>query len=336
MAAAAATLDNEVLTGTSKMNVAAVAADNCSPDIAFEGNTFFGAYCTGVVATAANARLVTVPAGSVTPAVLITNAAGAGIVPSWQPDTAGTKLFVVGLPGAAIASQGKILTLAAGGATATTANLEAATDFGFMIGDGSAAIYMSGTTLKRGTAIAAPVITTLATGVTNLLDSSKDGTKLLVSTGAPSVDDLIDIHSINTTTAAQTPAAVVATATTIPIGFNATGAHALYLTDPTATGGKLKSKPIAGGAETVLDPDAFDGYVVPTGTGVVALTKPVQAAQGDPIFVTISHIDSATGGTPAAIADSVPMQGGFFFSGKKLVYFRIAAAGAGLYVVDLP
>jgi hypothetical protein len=57
--------------------------------------------------------------------------------------------------------------------------------------------------------------------------------------------------------------------------------------------------------------------------------------QGQITLLDLSFVDTVAGGTPAIIATSVP-DGGFDFSGKKLVYFRVAATGAGLYVVDLP
>ena len=134
-----------VLTGVgNRMNLAAAAKD-CSPDIAFVGRTFFGAYCTGTAAASVNAQLVTVPGTSTTPAVLIDNSPG--IQPFWQPDTAGAKLFVIGLAnGANNPDQGRIVTVAGGGITTLDDN----TLDGFMLGDGSAAIWQVGTALKTG------------------------------------------------------------------------------------------------------------------------------------------------------------------------------------------
>jgi len=328
-----------VLTGTgatgNKMNIAAVVAENCPPDIAFEGNVFFGAYCTGTAATATNARLVTVPAAGGAPVVLIANSNGTpktGILPSWQPDAAGAKLFVVGLPTDTTASQGQIVTVAG----PTIAPVEGATDFGFMLNDGSAAIYKTATTMKAATAVATPVIKTLATGVKELLFSSADGTKMLVSTLDPAgTDELIDIRSIDSSTANQTPAPIVATATTLPLGLNGAASHAVYLTDLTATSGKLKSKPLAaGGAEKVLTSDAYDGYIPSTGSGVIVINKIDDT--GDTVLTSLSHVDSVAGGTPQAISDSVPMDGGYIVSGKKLVYVRLKSPGGGLFVTDLP
>ena len=57
---------------------------------------------------------------------------------------------------------------------------------------------------------------------------------------------------------------------------------------------------------------------------------------GNTTLVNLSFVDIVAGGAPAAINDSIPLSGGFVFSGKKLVYFRVAPTNAGVFVTDLP
>ena len=221
------------------------------------------------------------------------------------------------------------MTVAGGG----IATLDDNTLDGFMLGDGSAAIWQVGTALKTG--LTAGAAKTLTSTAKSIIETSGDGKRMLFSALDPVAPaDTVDIVSIDTTTAAQPGVPIVPTATVVPVGFSATGSHALYLGDLGATGAKLKAKLAVGGPEINVAADVVGGIVPPSGTGVVVPTNPTKA--GSVTLVELSYVDIVAGGPPAPISDSIPLSGGYVFSGKKLVYFRLAATNAGIFVADLP
>lgn len=328
-----------VLTGNAAINLAAAVGAggnpaSCAPQIGFAGQVLFAAYCTGTAANATAGRLYTVPAASTTPTRLDAAAnAGNSVIPYWSADDAGTKVFTIN---SNAASAGRVIVVATGQPGAT---LDNNTEDGFMLPDASAVIYKTNTTFTKATAVATPVKTQLlANGVTinGLLDVARDNAHIMFNSLAPAgANELVDIRTIDTTTATQTPVDVVATAITSPFGFNAAGTHALYFGDISGAGAKLKAKPItAGGAEVVLSSDAVGLDTPPTGKGALLFTNPKKV--GQITTLSLSWLADATKtGTPSAIATDVA-DGQYDFSGTKLVYATQATTGAGLYVYTLP
>jgi hypothetical protein len=332
-----------VLTTTNAVNLAAAAPVGaapaaCPPDIGFVGKILFAAYCTGTTATTKAARLMTVPDASTTPKRLDTATAGAAasVQPFWSADTTGTKVFVIN---SAATARGRIIF---NGATRTEATLDADTQDGLMLADGSAVLYRvqnaAGTTkaIRHATTVAAPVITDLvATAAEGLLSLSHDQKHLLYHTLAPTAAGLLDIHALGTAPP-PAPVDIVTTAAAYPFGFTGNAAIVLYQTELDANGiGKLKSKPVAGGAEKELATLMFDARPVGAAAGVLILDNPQSAASGKVTTVDIKWTDGVLGGAPVLLADTVPTDG-FEISGTHLVFARYAATGAGLYTTLLP
>ncbi|CAN5906605.1 hypothetical protein BH11MYX4_BH11MYX4_62850 [soil metagenome] len=324
-----------VLTGANAINLAASVgvganAATCPPDIGFVGKVLFGAYCTGVSNVATAARLVTVPDGAApTPKRLDT----LGVQPFWSASTAGDKLFVID---SAANSRGRIIF---NGAATTTAPLDIDTKDGIMLGDGSSVLFhvenAAKTTkaIRRSTAVA-PVATTdlVATAAEGILAISRDQKHALYS-ALPAAAGLVDIRVLSTT---PPPALtdIVATATAYPFGITGDNTTVLYQTDLDAKGiGKLKSKPIAGGAEKLLVASMYDLRPLATGSGVLVLDNPKDPS-ADVRTVDVKWLDVTAGGTPKLLAETV-LEGGFVVSGTRLVYSTLGT-GAGLYSTVIP
>jgi hypothetical protein len=340
---AAAAANTPVLTAGNTVNLAAATGvganpPSCSPDIGFVGKVLFAAYCTGTNAATKAARLVTVPDGA-TPAPKRLDSAtangAASVQPFWSADATGAKVFVIN---SAATARGRIIF---NGATRTEADLEVDTQDGLMLDDGSAVVYRvqngAGTTkaIRRATAVAPPVITDLvATSAEGILAISRDQKHALYYTLAP-VNGLVDIRALSTTPP-PAPVDIVATAAGYPFGFTGNGTTVLYQTDVDAMGiGKLKAKPVAGGAEKDLAANMFDARPLKTGTGVIILDNPQDAANGQITTVDLKLTDAVTGGTPKLLADTV-ISDGFEVSGTRLVYARFAATGGGLFSIAVP
>lgn len=310
----------------------------CVPDIGFTGKALFAAYCTGVAATATDARLVTVPDGA-TPAVkrldAVTAGAAESVQPLWSASTAGDKVFTIN---SAPNARGRIIFNAA---TVTSATLDVDTQDGVMLDDGSSVVFRvenaAGTTkaIRRATAVAAPVTTDLvATAAEGLLSISRDQKHALYHTLPFSADGLVDIRVLSTT---PPPALtdIVPTAAAYPFGFTGDNTTVLYQTDPDANGiGKLKSKPVAGGAEKTLATNMYDLRPLTTGAGVLILDNPKQVTGQKILTVDIKYLDVAAGGTPKLLADTVPTTS-FIVSGTRLVY-SLLGTGAGVYSTTIP
>ncbi len=324
-----------VLTGANAINLA---SQNCAPSLRFTGTRLFGAYCTGAATDAVAAKLVTVADTATTAQELVANTTDAlAIQPVFATDTAGSKVFVLGLTTATPARQARVVTVAA--TPAIKAVDQDVTD-GFLLPDGSALVYLSGGAAKKA-ALDGATITPAAlgpAGVKAVLGTSPTRDKFLFHTLDPAGQaELVDLHVANT--AAAGPAVdLVPTAAALPVGFTSTGATVLYLTDPAAGGATLKMKPAAGGAEKVLATKSLGALVPPAGTGVVSMDN-LQDMDGfsalDLKFVDATGAPAINGGNPASIAASVP-DGEFFFAGKKLVFTSVDKATTGLYVIDLP
>lgn len=328
--ATAAAVTNGIFVAADSINLAALggAQPSCGLDMSFVGKKLLAAFCTGTTANATDARLYLVPDTSTTEVRLDDKGAAAGAIkPFWLADKTASKVFVIGT---GATSTGRIIDVAGN----TSVALEDGTALtGFVSDDGSAVVYRTATGgLKRASTGATPAPKTLFAGAKTLLDTSNDKTRILTRTLDPA-GGLIDIRSVDTTTENQTPKDIVATATARPIGFSGSGTQAVYLTDVTDTGNKLKSKPSTGGTERELAQNVEGVAVAPQGDGLVLLEN--GQAQGQLTLFSVRYVNAATGAASAKIADGVP-DSGFAVVKKKLVYTTIAQTGAGLYVADLP
>jgi hypothetical protein len=200
-----------------------------------------------------------------------------------------------------------------------------------MVGDGSAAIFRTTTTIGRRTGAAATT-QLLANGTTpaQLFGLTPDGARLLFNTTA--AGQTTDIKSIDTTTATQ--AATDLAPTAIYAGMTGNGARAIYLTDVAATGGTLRSKAVGDGADTSLATNiGTRPLIAETGTGIALRVNP--QTTGQLTMYDLQSLDAVTGGTPAPIAGAVP-QGLYEVNGAKLVYVTFDKTNPGLYATDLP
>ena len=134
------------------------------------------------------------PGTSTTPVVLIDNSPG--IQPFWQPDTAGAKLFVIGSPRREQPDQGPHRHRRRRGASR---RLDDNTVDGFMLDDGSAAIWQVGTRAEdrphRGRREDAHEHREV-----DPRHAALDGKRMLFNSLDPvAPDDTVDIRSIDTT-----------------------------------------------------------------------------------------------------------------------------------------
>lgn len=321
-----------VLTGTTASGSGInLASQGCSPDLGFVGKRLFAAHCSGTGTGSTAARLFTVADGATTPTRLDASGGAAGSIRAfWLTDKAGTKVFAR----TSNASQTGLVFDVAKANGPAIATLDTNVTGGFLTDDGSAVVYRTTADgvagLRRASATATPAPITLVEAG-ELLDVNTDKTKMLVSVVAPQ-GNLVDVRVADTTTANQTPTAIVATATANPIGFTRGGTHALYVTDASQTGNKLKAKPIAGGTE-VLVAENIQGIGTGPG-GWVILLRNGQQVNANITLYDLEIVDVTKGGAPKKIADGVAES--FGVSGSKLVYTRLAAQGGGIYAVDLP
>jgi hypothetical protein len=299
----------------------------CPLDIAFVGTRLYAAYCTGTAVGTTVARLVTVPAGTPTPDRLdaANNAAGT-LRPSWQPDTAGNKVFAMTSAGA-----GRIITF-----DGTISNLVANTEEGFMTPDGTAAIYRTTAgAIAKGTGAAAPT-TLVATGALGIVGGSPDGKWVLYYTQEDQQSGLIDLRGVDHTVA-PAPVTYVTGATAGPIGVNATSADVVYLDELAQGGFKLKSKPVAGGAEKLVASGVAGAELARTGTAGIAYTNPdLTALQNGVLIGDVNAIDTAMAGTPQKFADQVP-DPLLRIKDKTVIYGTLPMASMpGIYTLTLP
>jgi hypothetical protein len=321
-----------VFTGTTASGTGVnLAATKCSPDIGFVGKRLFAAHCSGSGTGSTAARLYTLGETDTTPTRLDASGGAAGTIKSsWIADKAGTKVFATA---SAAASTGFVFDIAKASGPAL-ATLDTAVTGGFFNADGSAFIYRTTADgiagVRRASVSAAPAPITLVADA-ELLDVNAARDKMLVSVVAPQ-NKLVDIRLADTSSANQTPTALVPTATAQPLGFTTGGTHALYVTDASQTGNKLKAKPVAGGAE-VLVAENIANFATGPGGWVVVLDNPKDISQGVTVY-DLKIVDLTKGTTLVQVADTVTETIGL--NGTKLVYARLAAQGGGIFAVDLP
>lgn len=312
---------------TSGAGVVNIGDARCRPDIEFVNGKLFAAFCTPTVAT--RARLVMVDAqGQVT--TLVTNPNNGGIQPYFSADATGSKLFVIGPVTASLApSQGRIITVS----PPSVATLENDVEDGFMLKDGSAAILIKEGGLKRATAVASPVTTTLvASGILGISDVS--ATRVIFHTQTPpdGSTDFLDLKTADFVTENQPGVTLVGTPTASPLGFAPGEDDVLYLDDFTDTGVKLNAVAAAGGAPRTLANDVLGAIPGGTSRGVVVVTGAIEATEG--VALDLGYVPLA-GGAVEPVAGGV-VEDSIRYADKRIVYARLPSLGGGLYVTTLP
>jgi hypothetical protein len=319
---------------------AAGAPAACPPRMRFAKNNLVAAFCTGAVATETQARLYWVPETSTTAEVRL-DTVGAGtaagsVKTAFFFDKNATKIFAVtqvpnGMP-ATTPTVGRVITPPAGAAAASSVALEdVASTAGFLLDDGSAVVYRTAVGMRRASTGAAPAPKTLVAGAKALVAVTKDQTRMFFA-NAPTQNGL-DIQTADTTTENQTAKALVAGSTAQPLGLTATNAFFVYL-----EANKLKSQPVAGGAEKDLTlPKVAGAAVSGAGNGLILLTDPKTQGQAPNqiTLVSLQYIDADTGKFSNAFATDVP-DDALLMAKDKVVYSKIGANGAGIYVAPLP
>lgn len=333
--ATAVAVTDGIFTAANSVNLAALkppAAGQpppCGFSMRFVGKKLFASFCSPASDT--DARLWFVPEASTTEVRLDNKGtANQAIQPFFQTDTAGTKVFVIGL---APNATGRLITLDATAANVTSVLLEDNTArSGFVAKDGSAVVYRTTAGVRRAAGTGAPAPKTIVADAKAILGIAGDQSRLLVRKLDPATG-LVDIRSADTTTENQTPTDIVATATATPFGFTGSNGRVVYLGDVTSTGNKLKSQPAAGGAVKDLAQNINGVAVAPAGDGVIVIENQVA---GDIDLYDLRYVDAVTGGASGKISDGVPSSGFIITLKKKLVYTKLAQTGGGLFVADLP
>jgi hypothetical protein len=243
------------------------------------------------------------------------------IQPSWFADDAGSKVFVISTGG-----QGRIITNAG-----VITNLVNNTESGFMTKDGTAAIYRTTAgALEKHTGTGGPTAL-VATGVMGFLGDSPDGKRIGYYTQENQQEGLVDARSVDHTVT-PAPITYVATPTSQPLGFNGDGSAFVYVDSADS---KMKSKPAAGGNETVVAEDIVAAEIAPSGPGAIVYTNPdMQALQQGLLIADIAYIDTTSADAPKPIAMQIP-EPTVRIKDKTLVYAKIGAM-AGLFKVSLP
>lgn len=318
-----------VLTGNDTIDVP---SDDCLPDIGFAGNTLFAAFCTSQTAGTANssaARLYAIgPAGAAkrldAKGTVAANVVRLSATTSlWFADKTGSKVFFIG---SGTDSQGRLVDVA----SATVTPLENNVIGGFMLPDGSSAVYATAQAVKKSGATPTVLATT---PVRRLAALGSNGKRVFFSSLPAGAGGLSDLRSLDTA-AAGAPADLVATATGLFSGILGGGDFVMYRTGVDPTGkGTLASKPAAGGNEVVLSTSAYGAIGIPSTTGVLVATK-VDTTPAEVPFATLEYLDGATGGTPTTVSTDA-LVNAWAVSGKTFVFTRIGTE-AGVYAAALP
>ena len=343
----AATSADLVLVSTASGTLTAVLTDDeriafdetsCGSFIGFAGKTLVAAYCPS---GSDSARLVTVGTSVDGPPARRVLVDG-GLRPSWRADSTGSKIFVI----AQTDDEGRVVTND-GTDPAPVTPIEANVQEAFMLQDGSAVVYRTGTALRRvtlGTAPSAPV--TIATGeARGILDVSSDQSRILyhalegvpVDPENPDGERYYDLRTVTTNATEAAPNVLVDTERALPLNLTGNGAHALYF----STAPRLVSVATdgSGSLERALDFNRMD--VAPSGSQAVITVNARQ--QGTKAVTDLVYVDfsrsQAGGPWSKTIAESVG-SGGYKFgvTAKNTIVFALlpASGQAGLYRTELP
>lgn len=324
-----------VLTGAERI---AFDETSCGSHIGFAGATLVVAYCPSGSDTA---RLVTVPNVDAPVRQVLVDA---GLRPSWRADATGSKIFVITQD----QDEGRVVTND-GTDPAPSVAVETGVSEAFMLRDGSAVVYRTGTTLRRaplgGAGPIAPV--TIATGdARGILDVSGDQSRILyhalegvpVDVQNPDGERYFDLRSIATTATDGTPSVLVDTERALPLSFTGDASHALYFSKAP----RLVSAATDGSGERSKPLDFNGMNVAPSGSRAILTvnSRPLgQKIVTDLVFVDFSRSGSEAG-TPKTktIAESVG-SGGYRFgvtSPNAFVYAQLGTTHEGLYRIELP
>ncbi|MFO0740973.1 MAG: hypothetical protein U0270_34060 [Labilithrix sp.] len=320
------------LAGANAMNLVVSPLD-CPARLDFRGATFIGAYCTGVLDTQVQPRLVTVGADGAAVVRLDNTVPANDFDGTWATDAAGAKIVVNdAVAGAHLVDASSIATTVVG----TIAKVDALG----IVPDGSAALYLVGGALKKATFADPPVVTDLLpSGVDRLFVMTKDSTTLLYAkTNAGGLNDLYALDLA----APGTPRALRASATNVYFGLTGTQTHAFVIDVADVDANRVYAVPIAGGPPVLLvDPvhplgGGLDLEPSPASTGLV-FTIDSSAVPGTALErSTLGYVDALKGGglEPAATILRAQDERGDW-SGNTYV-FRDVGTKPGIYALTLP
>ena len=263
---------------------------SCGSSIGFAGKNLVVAYCLSGSDTA---RLVTVPNVEVPERRVLVDT---GLHPWWRADGTGSKIFVIAQAG----DEGRVVTND-GTEPAPVTSLEQDVKEGFLLRNGSAVVYRTGTTLRRaplGTAPVTPV--TIATGeARGILEVSVDQTRILyhalegtpVSGEAPNGAHYYDLRSIATDATDGTPNVLVDTERALHLGLTGDGTHALYMSKAP----RLVSVATDGSGERSMPLDFSRMDVATSGAHAILTVNSRQL--GTKTVTDLVHVDFSKSGT---------------------------------------
>ncbi len=313
-----------------------VAFDACGGYFGFAGDSLVAAYCPPDATTA---KLVTVPKVAQPARQVLVDG---GLRPMWKADATGSKIFVLSDEG----DEGRIVSND-GTLPAPWVAVEKGVQDPFMLRDGSAVVYRTGTTLRRapiGTPGPIVPVSIVNGDVRGILDVSLDQTRILyhaldgipVDTQFPDGERYFDVRAIATDATDGAPNVLVDTERALPLSLTGSGGHALYFSKSP----KLVAAATDGSGDRSMPLD-FNGMdVAPSGSHAI-LSVNSRPLDGH-VVVDLVHVDFSKNGAEAGspmtkpIAQSIGSAGFRFASKNRLVYVHLAAKGQGLYRVDLP
>ena len=309
------------LSGANTMNWAANLGE-CFGSLGFVKDIFIGGYCTGVVPTASQPRIVTVDAAG-SAVVRVDDAVPANnIFPEWRADDTGTKLLVT-----TPAFEGRLLVT--DGPTTTTDTI-GIFQSSVVTGDGLVVFVGEDGFLKKATFTSPPVVTPLVLAAKSELIAVFKNRVIFASARSNNGSDLKEVDDDVVT---PTPVTLVATANASFRGVTGDRAHVLFFSPQSGVTATLKAIPIGGGEPIVLDSASRGTVAARVGTGILSITS-VTTPPGKPARRFTFKYSDATKGGPLADAARFTTSGDFgFFSGKTFIF---TDDDAGLIAVDLP
>jgi hypothetical protein len=318
------------LTGKFAVNLADFSVQ-CTPHLAFGGQTAFATYCTGTTALGNPVRLFSANAGAAGSERLAQLDDLSDVIDAIKPSPAADRVYVHTLNG-----QGLVLFF--DGDNTTTKKL-GPIDVGYPNSDVTQLYAATAGTLKE--IDLNPTLTTTPLGPTDvlvLIALSKDAKKLLYAKNVGAVIDASDLYLFDI--ASKTTSTVTAAPNAVPVGFSGDGSTFLYVdkvqpVQNVTSGhrGTLTALPLNGGAATTLQAGVSQVSVAPEGSGLIVVMD-----EADPVETlgreTLSWVDVGKPQPPSKIATIVQGRQGFW-SHKSFVFEDLGAT-PGIYSVEVP
>jgi len=321
-------------TNAVKVLTAIPTTGDCELSAQFAGGKFIVGYCTSNAAAdggIAASKIVAIDAANpATVTDLFTNVRNFASV-----DTAGTKVAAVD-----INQQLKWVGIA-GGTPVTVATGVVSGLLAVVNPAGTNLVWLNNSDnlmrLDISSAAQAPV--QLQTGIKRILRISPDGAVAFLSKVADETDPMFpkyDVYLASLTTAsAATSLVATPTGNIFGSAFSLDNSKAYYYSDCAAGSGTLHSRPVAGGADTVIAPNVWNEYAGPGNTLVYA----------DNYRAATSYVDlktvANTGGTATTIATNIRDDAQYRHiiskDGTKLIYSYTGkpTTAQGLYVYNV-